>query len=108
MLALGVDGGFRTDEQKHDIVKHHRLVVIKEGGTEGFSVKFPDEVREESFLVDVVNSVTPNSFCRCNRPLCFFQSPWSHSRFLPPVLYTAMYGGIQRYLPPSAQKHLAR
>lgn len=44
MLALGVDGGFRTDEQKYDVVKTHRLVVLKAGSTEGFSVSFPDEV----------------------------------------------------------------
>lgn len=45
VLALGVDGGFRTDEQKYDVVKTHRLVVLKPGSTEGFSVSFPDEVR---------------------------------------------------------------
>lgn len=47
VLALGVDGGFRTDEQKYDVVKTHRLVVLKPGSTEGFSVVFPDEVRFE-------------------------------------------------------------
>lgn len=47
VLALGVDGGFRTDEQKYDVVKTHRLVVLKPGSTEGFSVSFPDEVRFE-------------------------------------------------------------
>ena len=45
MLALGVDGGFRTDDQKYDVVKTHRLVVLKAGSTEGFSVTYPDEVR---------------------------------------------------------------
>lgn len=44
VLALGVDGGFRTDEQKYDVVKTHRLVVFKAGSTEGFSVSFPEEV----------------------------------------------------------------
>lgn len=45
MLALGVDGGFRTDEQKYDIVKTHRLVAFKAGsGTDGVSVSYPDEV----------------------------------------------------------------
>lgn len=44
VLALGVDGGFRTDEQKYDVVKTHRLVVLKEGSAEGFSVAYPDEV----------------------------------------------------------------
>lgn len=44
VLALGVDGGFRTDEQKYDVVKAHRLVVLTAGGTQGFSVKYPDEV----------------------------------------------------------------
>lgn len=50
MLALGVDGGFRTDDQKYDVVKHHRLVVIKESGAEGLSVKYPDEVRSDVCL----------------------------------------------------------
>lgn len=45
MLALGVDGGFLTDDQKYDVVKVHRLVVLKPGGNEGYSVKYPDEVR---------------------------------------------------------------
>lgn len=44
VLALGVDGGFRTDEQKFDIAKTHRLVVFKPGSTEGFSISFPDQV----------------------------------------------------------------
>ncbi|CAN0187122.1 unnamed protein product [Ectocarpus sp. 6 AP-2014] len=44
VLALGVDGGFRTDEQKYDIVKTHRLVAFKAGsGTDGVSVSYPDE-----------------------------------------------------------------
>lgn len=50
MLALGVDGGFRTDDQKYDVVKHHRLVVVKDGGAEGMSVKYPDEVRGDVCL----------------------------------------------------------
>lgn len=45
VLALGVDGGFRTDEQKYDIIKTHRLVALKPGGgVEGVSVSYPDEV----------------------------------------------------------------
>eukprot|EP00752_Nemacystus_decipiens_P002407 g2270.t1 len=43
VLALGVDGGFRTDEQKYDVVKAHRLVILKAGSTEGLSVSYPDE-----------------------------------------------------------------
>lgn len=45
VLALGVDGGFRTDEQKYDVIKTHRLVALKAGSAEGFSVSYPDEVR---------------------------------------------------------------
>lgn len=51
VLALGVDGGFRTDEQKYDIVKTHRLVVFKGGSTEGFSVAYPDEVIAHALLL---------------------------------------------------------
>ncbi|CAM9999636.1 unnamed protein product [Pylaiella littoralis] len=43
VLALGVDGGFRTDEQKYDVIKTHRLVALKSGSTEGLSVSYPDE-----------------------------------------------------------------
>ena len=46
ILALGVDGGFRTDEQKYDVVKTHRLVVFKAGAMQGFTVKYPNEVRK--------------------------------------------------------------
>lgn len=51
VLALGVDGGFRTDEQKYDIVKTHRLVVFKGGSTEGFSVAYPDGVTARALLL---------------------------------------------------------
>ena len=52
MLALRVDGGFRTDDQKYDVVKDHRLVVIKEAGTEGVSVKYPDDVSGGSVVME--------------------------------------------------------
>lgn len=50
VLALGVDGGFRTDEQKYDVIKTHRLVAFKPGSAEGLSVSYPDEVRVNCFL----------------------------------------------------------
>lgn len=44
VLALGVDGGFRTDDQKYDVIKTHRLVVLRPATAEGFTVPYPDEV----------------------------------------------------------------
>lgn len=54
MLALGVDGGFRTDEQKYDVVKTHRVVVFKAGAMHGFTVKYPDEVRSVGTIVFLI------------------------------------------------------
>ncbi|CAM9439960.1 unnamed protein product [Phaeothamnion confervicola] len=42
VLALGIDGGFATDEQKYETVKEHTLVVFPAGGGAPFRVTYPD------------------------------------------------------------------
>lgn len=89
VLAIGVEGGFLTDEQKWDVVKTHRLVVLKSGQTEGFSVAYPDQViqaagpKPASFIPNFV------SFKLC--PLLYRELACWHHRCTNPSVDTSTW-----------------
>lgn len=67
VLALGVDGGFRTDEQKYDIIKTHRLVALRPEGGGGYSVKYPDEVHDYALQGSAIVTRSRHCFAPISR-----------------------------------------